>query len=645
MAVKPVKLDGQSLSIEELVKVARNPSVTVDCDASAMRMVEEAANLVSRVVEKYEKSVKRRDPNPILDYGITTGFGEFKRVPIDPASLNLLQQNILLSHAAGVGETLDEHDLSNYFTAEVVRAVLVLRINAFLKGRSGIRPAIINTMVEMINKRVIPLVPIRGSVGSSGDLAPLAHLFLVLCENGRKATRFYRLSRDGKVGKQMEGTELPSLLRTNVQPEITAKEGLALTNGATFSAAMLALAVHDAASLALAADLAAAMSAEAILGCARAFDPKVHDERPQTGQIESARCLRGLLEGSQLLERANEVQDPYSVRCAPTVHGASRDALEFARKIVLNEINAATDNPLFFSDEKSWDNTFFANWTQRRDKRRSFPDTKIENRYKGEDRRSYSAGNFHGQPLALAADFLAIALAEFANISERRTQLLMDEDHNRGLPPNLIPNAGLNSGFMIAQYCAAALVSENKVLAHPASVDSVPTSSNSEDHNSMATIAARKLRVVLANTRHTLAIEFLVATQAMEWAALYEHLFTVKEPDLSFSELENQYRQFLLSDETLNYKERWKRDGIEQDLFKLWTRKDNRKNIRKWFGRGTGEAYLIIRESVGPMIQDRVLSMDILKVARLLAPNTESLAPLSQSAKKSTTHEEGGPLE
>lgn len=660
-----LKLDGNNLTIEKLAKVARDPSMTIDCDPSAMQRLEDAAALVSRVVTEYKRGLKGEGADdsqgPVMDYGITTGFGEFKRIPINPKRLNELQVNILLSHAAGVGENLDEDDLSNYFPPDVVRAVLILRINAFLKGHSGIRPAVVMRLVEMVNKRVIPLVPLRGSVGSSGDLAPLAHLFLVLCEEGRKATRFYQLAFDKRTGKWrpgpiMNATSLklknaasPPILSTIVEPELTPKEGLALTNGATFSAAMLALAVHDAKSLAMAADLAAAMSAEALLGCARAFDEKVHKARRQTGQIASAKCIRRLLEGSKLLERASEVQDPYSIRCAPAVHGASRDTLSFARKIVLKEIKAATDNPLFFVDEESaWDHNFYKNWPQRREKRLPLSDQHLDEEYDGKARHSYSAGNFHGQPIALAADFLAIALAEFANISERRTQLLMDHDHNRGLPANLIPDAGLNSGFMIAQYCAAGLVSENKVLTHPASVDSIPTSANSEDHNSMATIAARKLRTVLANTRHTLAIELLVATQALEWATLFEELSAETLPD-DYKDLAEAYLKAKRRDEcrqceqqTAGSKKRdeweslWQEGKDERELFEKWTRKANRNTISKSLGRGTGKAYRAIREKIKPMPKDRVLAEDIRVVAMLLAPEADEMAPLAEIVKDLT---------
>lgn len=635
-----IQLDGNSLTVEQLVRVAHDASVKVNCAPAAIKRVKAVSDRIAGIVrkygddvKKYEKSIARKGPKPIMDYGITTGFGEFKRIPIDPARLGELQANILLSHAAGVGETLDEDDLSNYYPPEIVRAVLVLRINTFLKGHSGIRPEVVNILVKMVNRRIIPLVPLRGSVGSSGDLAQLAHLFLVLCEKGRKASRFYQLGLDGQPGPLRESTVLQEVLGVRKIPEPEPKEGLALTNGATFSAAMLALAVHDATSLAFAADIAAAMSAEALLGCARAFDAKVHDARNQRGQRESAEYLRHLLEQSKLLEVASEVQDPYSIRCAPAVHGASRDALEFARDIVERELNAVTDNPLFFRGASSWDQNFAKNWPRRRENRRLRVNARSREdheEYDGARRHSYSAGNFHGQPIALAADFLSIALAEFANISERRTQLLLDKDHNRGLPANLVPDAGLNSGLMIAQYCAAGLVSENKVLAHPASVDSIPTSANAEDHNAMATIAARKLCTVLANTRHTLAIELLVAAQALEWATLFEALSTAAAPDPQAEHAGLSVDHQSSFNVNAKPKELWERGIIEKNRFAKWTEPANRNTIQEWLGQGTGKAYRAIRESVTvkPVIEDRVLSHDIRLVATLLAPGPDRLAAL-----------------
>jgi histidine ammonia-lyase len=522
----------------------------------------------------------------------------------------------------------------------------VLRINAFLNGYSGIRRELVLATEAMVNKGVIPLVPLKGSVGSSGDLAPLAHLFVVFCKEGResKGIRFYKfLSNEGppvlEPAVKLEET-------IGVVPEPSPKEGLALTNGASFAAAMLALAVHDAKEIAVAADIAAAMSAEALLGCARAFDARVHQARAQKGQEESAARIRTMLEGSKLLETHTTVQDPYSIRCAPAVHGASFDALEFGATIARRELNAATDNPLFFPDGEPWDENFRDNWKWRRDDRfeqpaggsakQGEPDPRA---YEGSKRRSYSAGNFHGQPCAVAADVMAIALSELANISERRTQLLMDKDHNRGLPSNLIPNAGLNSGFMIAQYCAAALVSENKVLAHPASVDSIPTSANSEDHNSMAPIATRKLRTILANARHALAIELLVAAQALEWAALFHRIKTETLPQ----ELQEGAKDYIAltkaakdkdpSKPLEHRKNAWALGDAEKQLFELWTLKPNRTNIAESLSPGTRAAYLRIREAVEPMIVDRVLADDIRNVAALLAPNGKVHSELIEAVR------------
>ena len=310
----------------------------------------------------------------------------------------------------------------------------------------------------------------------------------------------------------------------------TFKEGLALVNGVNYSASMLALGVHDAERLADLADSAAALTMEAMCGCTRALDPKVHQARGQFGQMRSAARMRELLEGSKLVERAGAVQDPYSLRCAPQVHGATRDAIAFARSIAERELNATTDNPLFFPENgEPWDVRFRDNW----------PDG-----YRGDQRLAYSAGNFHGQPIALAADFLGIALAEIANIAERRTQMLLDGHHNRGLPRNLTTRPGVNSGLMIAQYTAASLVSENKVLAHPASADSIPTSANTEDHVSMSTHAARKMRTILHNVQSVIAIELLVAAQALDWRVGMKVDPVAPRQPLSIDQAEAQARAF-----------------------------------------------------------------------------------------------------
>ena len=522
-----ITLDGHTLTIEQLVRIARDANVRVEVDSSVDARVAASEQLIARIVENYRRAWEAGQPAP-TEYGVTTGFGEFKDTPIAPDDLEQLQRNLLLSHSVGVGENCDPDDLSNYFPAEVVRAVLATRLNAFLQGYSGVRRTLVDIVQAMLNRGVIPLVPLRGSVGASGDLCPLSHTFATLLGSGR----FYIVG----TTELRDASELPAVLSEGVAPpgsaglppafisptasgtagetpalpgftademKPTFKEGLALVNGVNFSASMLAFGVADAERLADLADGAAALTLEAMGGCTRALDAKVHAARGHAGQIASAARMRQLIAGSKLVERAGAVQDPYSLRCAPQVHGASRAAIRYARDVAEREINAATDNPLFFPGESEpFDVQFRDNW----------PAT-----YRGDERLAYSAGNFHGQPIALAADFLSIALAELASISERRTQMLLDSNQNRGLPSNLTTRPGVNSGLMITQYTAASLVSENKVLAHPASVDSIPTGANAEDHVSMSTHAARKMRTILGNAQSVLAIEMIVAAQAVDW--------------------------------------------------------------------------------------------------------------------------------
>jgi histidine ammonia-lyase len=486
-------LRGDGLTIESLVQVARDPSVRIVVSDESMEPLRRCRAGIEDIVRAHADAYRDgKDEARFKVYGVTTGFGEFKKIDVAPDKLIELQRKILLSHAVGMGDNEDQDDAANYFPAEVVRAAIVLRVNTFLKGMSGVRPQTLRALIEMINRGVVPLVPIRGSVGSSGDLCPLAHLFATFLGEGR----FYVVATASDVARGMRASRLRPAVELSAVLGISAeelspreKEGLALTNGAAFSAAMLALAVSDAEELADAADAAASLTLEAICGKTRALDDRVHEARGLNGQRVSAKHMRSLVAGSRLADQSADAQDAYSVRCAPAVHGASRDAIAFARRTAEAEINAATDNPLFIEDSSGV--------------------------YE-----AYSAGNFHGQPVGMAADFLAIAVAELANISERRTQMLLDSNHNRGLPPNLIAQPGLNSGFMIAQYTAAALVSENKILAHPACVDSIPTSANVEDHVAMATTAARKARTVLSNTRGVLAVELLVAAQAAEWRLL-----------------------------------------------------------------------------------------------------------------------------
>jgi histidine ammonia-lyase len=568
-----IRLDGDSLTVDQLVRIARNPDVRVERDPATNKRVEASERLIGEIVANYRRAWEAGTAAP-TEYGVTTGFGEFKDKPIAPDDLEQLQRNLLLSHSVGVGENADPDDLSNYFPPEVVRAALATRLNAFLKGHSGVRRKLAEIVEAMLNERVIPLVPLRGSVGASGDLCPLSHLFAVLLGVGR----FYVIG----TATLRNASELPKVLgfsAGDMRP--TFKEGLALVNGANFSAGMLALAAHDAKRLVETADAAASITMEAVCGCTRALDEKVHQERGHAGQIESAQRMRSLLAGSRLVERAGAVQDAYSIRCAPQVHGATRDTIAFVHAIAEREINAATDNPLFFpEDGKPFDSKFRENWPEW---------------YDGEKRLAYSAGNFHGQPLALGADFLTIAVAELANISERRTQLLLDGNHNRGLPQNLTTRPGVNSGLMIAQYTAASIVSENKVLAHPASVDSIPTSANAEDHVSMSTHAARKLRTVISNVEAVLAIELMTAAQAVEWRVAMSLDPNQRAPRLlGIEEAEQQAREF-------EERVRGKSSAIAQQL-----------------GEGTRPVYLHVREIAEPVFRDRPLNEDIRKLRALV---------------------------
>jgi histidine ammonia-lyase len=573
-----VRLDGESLTIEQLVAVARD-GARVERDPATDARVRASEDLIASVVENYRQAWQAGTAAP-SEYGVTTGFGEFKDKPIAPDDLEQLQRNLLLSHSVGVGENSNPDDLSNYFSAEVVRAALATRLNAFLKGHSGVRRKLVEIVQAMLNRRVIPLVPLRGSVGASGDLCPLSHLFAVLLGVGR----FYTTD-DARL---RPATDLPSLLGFNAEEmKPTFKEGLALVNGANFSAAMLALGVYDASRLTDLADEAAALTMEAICGCTRALDKKVHEERGHTGQIESARRMREMLVDSRLVERAGAVQDAYSVRCAPQVHGATRDTIRFVWLTAQRELNAATDNPLFFpADGEPFDLAFRANWPEW---------------YHGEKRLAYSAGNFHGQPLALASDFLAIAVAELANISERRTALLLDGNHNRGLPQNLTTRPGVNSGLMIAQYTAASLVSENKVLAHPASVDSIPTGANTEDHVAMSTHAARKMRSIVANSQAVLAIELLAAAQAVEWRVTMPTDPNRRAALVGLDAAEEQAQEF------------------EKRV------RDRSRDIAPQLGHGTRDLYLRVRQIVEPVFRDRPLADDVRRL-RALTSGTHTTA-------------------
>lgn len=488
-----VVIDGHNLKIQDVVNAARYGYIVELSDEAAKRAAK-ARELVDRFVEEGR-----------VEYGITTGFGKFSDVVISKEDTKKLQRNLIVSHACGVGEEFD---------TEIVRAIMLLRANALSKGYSGVRVSTIHTLIDMLNKGVHPVIYQKGSLGASGDLAPLSHMVLVMIGEGEA---YYK-------GERLPGRE--AMKRAGIEVvELVEKEGLALINGTQVMTAVGTLAVYDAINLSKSADIVASMTVEGLKGITDAYYYRVHEVRPQPGQMKCAKNLLKLLEGSSLTTKQGEirVQDAYTLRCIPQIHGASKDAIEYVKKVVEVEINSATDNPLIFEDEE----------------------------------RVISGGNFHGQPMALAMDFLGIALSEFANVSERRIERLVNYQLN-DLPPFLTKKGGLNSGFMIAQYSAAALVSENKVLAHPASVDSIPSSANQEDHVSMGTIAARKARNILYNVSRVLAIEYLAAAQA------------------------------------------------------LYFRGDAK------LGDGTGAAYNLLRQHIEPLTDDRIMYIDINRASELI---------------------------
>lgn len=445
-----IELNGITLTIEEVARVAREREL-----AEISQEACEAINLSRAHVEAMLKSGE-------AVYGLTTGFGKFSDTRIADADTEELQRNLIVSHSCGTGEPLP---------IEAVRGVMLLRLNALVSGFSGIRLSTMETLLRMLNAGVHPVIPEKGSLGASGDLVPLAHMVLPMIGLGHAEYRGEILTGE----EAMRRAGIPTI-------KLAAKEGLALINGTQVMTAIGALCVYDAVRLSKNADIIASLTCEAQNSITKAFDPRVHQLRGHAGQIACAENLRNLLKDSQLSGEniPGKVQDAYSIRCIPQIHGASRDAIEYVYNAVSREINAVTDNPLIFPKEGD----------------------------------VISGGNFHGQPMALAFDFLAIALAEFANVSERRTERLVNPALNNHLPAFLAPNGGLNSGFMIAQYAAASLVSENKILAHPASVDSIPSSANQEDHVSMGTIAARKAVEILKNVQRVLAIELFAAGQA-----------------------------------------------------------------------------------------------------------------------------------
>ncbi|MEC9489084.1 MAG: histidine ammonia-lyase [Halanaerobium sp.] len=448
-----ITLDGNNLTIEDVARVAYQRD-KVRIAPECIPQVKASRELVERLLEKGE-----------VIYGITTGFGKLSDVTISSDQVENLQENLIRSHAAGVGET---------FPPEIVRAIMLLRANALVKGYSGIREKTVRLLVDMLNNQVHPQIYSQGSVGASGDLVPLAHMALVMIGRGEA---------------ELAGEVLPgriALERAGLTPvRLQAKEGLALINGTQAMTAIAALLVNKAEHLLEHADLSASMSLEALKGIPHAFSPLLQEVRPHPGQKVVAENLLEYIEGSEIIYRegwGERVQDAYTLRCIPQIHGASRDAVAYVRKVVETEINSATDNPLIFPEQGQ----------------------------------VISGGNFHGQPVAMAMDYLGIALSELASVAERRVERLVNPSLS-GLAPFLARESGLNSGYMIAQYTAASLVSENKVYSSPSSVDSIPTSANQEDHVSMGTNAARHAWQIAANVKNVLAIEFLCAVQGIEF--------------------------------------------------------------------------------------------------------------------------------
>lgn len=447
-----VWLDGEHLTIAQVVAVARH-GAQVRLSPTCHQKIQRSRALVEKILEEDRRV-----------YGISTGFGEFSKVSIGREQSAQLQENLILSHCVAVGEPLSE---------DVVRAMMLLRANALCKGFSGIRQELIECLLDMLNAGVTPVVPQQGSLGASGDLAPLSHMALVMLGRGEA---YYQ-------GERLPGGE--AMARANLPTwHLLAKEGLALINGTQCMTAIGTLAWYDLAEGMLLADAVASMTVEALHGLTSAFDPRIHMVRPHAGQMQTAANMRLLLHESEVMEQSRNlrVQDAYALRCIPQVHGAVRDTIAYAKGVIETELNSVTDNPILFPEDES----------------------------------VISGGNFHGEPMALVFDFLGIAASELANISERRLERLVNPALSNGLPAFLTPQGGLNSGYMICQYSAASIVSENKIHAHPASVDSIPSSANQEDHVSMGTTAARKLKVLVNNLYSVLAFELMGAVQAIE---------------------------------------------------------------------------------------------------------------------------------
>ena len=464
MAKSKLLIDGNTLTlgkIEDFIDNNRQVTLTKNAESN----IKKARKLIDEWVE-----------NDKVIYGVTTGFGEFANVKISKDKIEELQKNLIISHSAGVGELLPPF---------IIKTMMLLRVNALAKGHSGIRQETLNLLIELINKNIIPAIPSQGSVGSSGDLAPLAHLVLALIGRGKVQVFGEVTSNTEKFTKFISAKA--ALNKFGLKPiTLKAKEGLALINGTQMMTAFASFICIKANKLAKMADLSGALTHEALRGTDKAYDIRLHNLRPYSGQTRVAKNMLSLIKDSEIrvshLENDDRVQDSYSLRCIPQIHGASKDTIDYVSSIVEVELNSVTDNPLIFPNERDY----------------------------------LEGGNFHGQPIALVMDFMSIALSELANVSERRTERLVNGQLSN-LPRFLTKQGGLNSGLMIAQYTAASLVSENKTLAHPASVDSIPTSANQEDHNSMGSIASRKCYQILNNVQTVIAIELLCAAQGVEF--------------------------------------------------------------------------------------------------------------------------------
>ncbi len=492
-------VEENKITLEDLINVTRN-GYKVEISEKAYKKIAEARELVDRYVK-----------NKKVSYGITTGFGKFSDTVVSEEETGLLQKNLIMSHSCGVGNPLP---------IDAAKGIMLLRVVNLCKGHSGVRKIIVDTLVNMLNKGVTPFIPEKGSLGASGDLAPLSHMVLVMLGMGKA---YYN-------DELLDGKEAMNKAGIPILESLSSKEGLALINGTQVMTSIGAHVTYDAINLMKHLDIAGALTTEALHGITCAFDPRVHEVRGHQGQIRTAENFRNILTSSKCTTKQGEMrtQDPYVLRCIPQIHGASKDALDYVKNKVEIEMEAVTDNPIIFSDTDD----------------------------------VISGGNFHGQPMALPFDFLGIAISEMANVSERRIERLVNPNLNCGLPAFLVENGGVNSGFMIVQYSAASLVSENKVLAHPASVDSIPSSANQEDHVSMGTIAARKAGEILKNARKVIAMEILSACQ-----------------------------------------------GI--DLRKVKTE----------LGTGTEKAYNQVRETVSYYDKDRVMNLDINAVEKLIETN------------------------